>query len=129
MEPATKGVSHIRAPRLGRILTDGASARESVLRGVGVIHLHREAELARVILDDEDRIGRDVVPALDRMEVHDRDPFDHRAPQPAVVPVLRVDSAIRVAQGARLKIEGVVVRAADRRRDGDRELASGRPGG
>jgi hypothetical protein len=68
MEPAAKGVGHIRAPRLGGVLADGADSGELMLRCVEVIDLHREAELARMILDDEDRVGRDVAPGLDRVE-------------------------------------------------------------
>ena len=76
-----------------------------------------------MVLDNEDRVRRDVAPGLDRMEVDHRNSLDHRAAQSSIVSMLLVEPAIGVAKRPCLAIEGVVVRTTDGRCDRKRELA------
>ena len=73
VQPTAERRGHIRTPGLGHVLSGDQRTQGIALSRVEVVDLHREAELLRMVLDDEDRVGRDVTAGLDRVEVHQWD--------------------------------------------------------
>ena len=69
-----------------------------------------------MVRDDEDRVGRNVAPRFNRMEVDDWNSLNHRAPQPTeqVERAVRTDHPIVVDGGLPARLGGCKPRLVSR---------------